>query len=91
MQPHAAASRRHASLTVDLDELLLYKPLLREELQHVLALVALQLDHVAQLGVVHHSAVAAKLRAWGHLRAARVRTGSRAGSAGRAGGTLVVL
>lgn len=34
---------------------------LRQKLQHILALIALQLDHLTQLGVIHDGAVAAEL------------------------------
>ena len=46
---------------MQLDKVLLDEALRREERVHVLALVALQLDDLAKLGVVDDGAVAAEL------------------------------
>jgi hypothetical protein len=46
---------------VNLDQILLDEALLRQELQHILALVALQLDDLAELRVIHNGTVAAEL------------------------------
>ena len=46
---------------MDLYQLLLDELLADEKVSHVLALVALQLDHLPQLRVLHDGAVAAEL------------------------------
>jgi len=46
---------------VNLDEVLLRELVSDEEPAHILALIALQLDDLPQLGVLHHRAVATEL------------------------------
>lgn len=46
---------------MDLNLVLLHQLLTKQEVADILALVALQLNDLAQLGVLHHGAVAAEL------------------------------